>query len=536
MTGAAQSHGARGRKAGRRVIDIRTERLAPHSEELQATMDPITTVPAAPSELTAPDAGPLRQRAEQQLAQDEAAPASEADSLKILHELSVHQIELQLQNEALREVQAQALDAMQRLSELNEHLEERVAERTAELVRARGEAEEASRAKGAFVTRMSHELRTPLTGVLGLIDLSARLATDAQQADWLGKARRSALHLLHVVNDILDLSKIEAQRLVLDEDEFVLGGVLDNIRDVLAAQVADKGLHFDVDVPADLARRAWRGDALHLGQILMNLAGNAVKFTDTGGVDLRVRLVEESATAALLRFEVQDTGIGISAEDQARLFAAFEQADDALARRRGGTGLGLTISRHLARLMGGDIDLQSRSGAGATFGLTVRLRQAGAGATGVAARDSSPQLAERSLMADFPNVRILLAEDNPVNQEVFRAMIERIHLGVDIAENGTDAVALARTTRYALILMDLQMPGLDGIGAARAIRAIAGREEVPIIALTASAFEGDRDRCLEAGMNDHLAKPVGSEVLYGILLKWLRAAQADVQAPGPAGA
>jgi CheY-like chemotaxis protein len=272
------------------------------------------------------------------------------------------------------------------------------------------------------------------------------------------------------------------------------------------------------DTPED-ARRQLKGDPLRLGQILLNLAGNAVKFTDAGSITLRVRVEELSGEELRLRVDVQDTGIGIAAEDQKRLFTAFEQADGSMTRKYGGTGLGLAISRRLARMMGGDIDVTSRPGAGSTFRLRVRLRKA----TGAVAPapTSGPGTTEARLEAEFGGTRILLAEDEPTNRDVARWLLEDRGLVVDLAEDGMQAVDLAGQTSYALILMDMQMPNLNGVDATRAIRALPGHGRTPILAMTANAFAEDRQVCLDAGMDDHIGKPVAAEVLYETILKWL---------------
>jgi signal transduction histidine kinase/ActR/RegA family two-component response regulator len=389
-------------------------------------------------------------------------------------------------------------------------------------------AEAANRAKSTFLANMSHELRTPMNGIMGLTSLALRHADDPKLRDQLGKIRQASHHLLNVINDILDISKIEAERLTLERVPFKFGTVLENLMSLIWQRVNDKGLKLHIDIAPEIARRSWLGDPMRLGQILLNFTGNALKFTEQGAITVRARLVDESATDVLLRFEVQDTGIGISTEDQARLFTAFEQADGSMTRKYGGTGLGLAISKRLAAMMGGDAGVTSQVGQGSTFWFTVRL--------GKAADVVSPapavaqESAETCLRTRFAGTRLLLAEDEPVNQEVSRGLLEDAGLAVDVAEDGTVAVALAKRTRYALILMDMQMPKLNGLDATRQIRALPGYEHIPILAMTANAFGEDRQVCLDAGMNDHIAKPVDPEVLFTTLLKWLE--QADTAA-GP---
>ena len=467
-----------------------------------------------------PDAGELRRRAEQRLAQQQRdGDIAAAASTRQLHELQVHQIELEMQNDALIQAQAETEDALQRLNDLNDSLETLVAARTAELITARNAAQAASRAKSRFLSNMSHELRTPLSGVMGMVDLALGQATDAKQVDWLRQAKISAEHLLTVIDDVLDISKIEADRLTLQDLAFSLSDVLDELTAFLAPAAAAKGLAFTRDLPAALARQSLRGDGFRLKQILLNLVGNAIKFTTTGKVNLRVQVVQEAADKLLLRFEVRDSGIGITPHDQARLFSAFEQADDSTTRRFGGTGLGLVISARLAHLMGGSIGVESEPGVGSNFWFTASLGKAEAaqGATPPA----GAQVAQERLQVELAGAHILLVEDELTNQAIATAMLESAGLRVDLAPDGAAAVAMARATPYALILMDVQLPVMGGDDACRAIRRIPERAKTPIIALTASVLDEDRRRCLDAGMDDHLSKPIQTEQLFSTLRKWL---------------
>ncbi len=385
-------------------------------------------------------------------------------------------------------------------------------------------AEAANIAKSTFLANMSHELRTPLNGMMGMTDLALRRATDAKQIDLLTKAGASARRLLGVINDILDISKIEAEKLTLEQHNFMLGEVMENLDSTIGQRVTDKHLRLCIELPPNSARFALRGDPLRLGQILLNFAANAVKFTEAGSITVRTKICAESPTNVRLRFEVQDTGIGISADDQKRLFNAFEQADGSMTRKYGGTGLGLAICKRLAQLMGGEVGVESQIGTGSTFWLSVRLDKAvpvngAASPVPTVASDS----AEAQLTARFAGTRILLAEDEPINREVSRLLLEDVGIALDLAEDGVEAVGMARRTRYALILMDMQMPNLNGIEATRAIRALPGYAHTPILAMTANAFNVDRQVCLDAGMNDHIAKPVDPNALFEALLKWLSA-------------
>ncbi len=387
---------------------------------------------------------------------------------------------------------------------------------------AKEAAEAASRAKSTFLANMSHELRTPMNAIMGMTNMALRKATEPKLIDQLTKIDQASQHLLHVINDILDISKIEAERLTLERVSFKLGEVLENLISLIGHKVTDKGLKLCIDLTPEVAGLTLLGDPLRLGQILLNLAGNAVKFTEQGAITLRARLVDESVTDMLLRIEVEDTGIGITAEDQKRLFTAFEQADGSMTRKYGGTGLGLAISKRLVNMMGGEVGVESQPGSGSTFWFTVRQGKA-TDATSPAPT-FSPDRAEARLKAKIPGTRILLAEDEPINQEVSRGLLEDVGLSVDLAEDGVQAVAMAKQNRYALILMDMQMPNLNGVDATRAIRALPGYAETPILAMTANAFDEDRQVCIEAGMNDHIGKPVDPDRLFETLLKWMERA------------
>ena len=388
---------------------------------------------------------------------------------------------------------------------------------------ARAAAEAASRAKSTFLANMSHELRTPMNGILGMTSLALRHTSDPKLRDQLGKIEKASQHLLAVINDILDLSKIEAARLNLERVSFKLGAVLENLMSIVGHKAIDQGLQLRLDLAPEVRHLGLIGDPLRLGQVLLNLTGNALKFTEQGVITVRVSLVETSATDALLRFEVQDTGIGISAEDQRRLFTAFEQADGSMTRKYGGTGLGLAISKRLVQLMGGDISVASAPGQGSTFWFTARMEKSGTSTDAPDAAPPAPNSAEAQIKARFAGVRLLLAEDEPVNQEVSRDLLEDVGLRVDLAEDGAAAVTMARQTRYALILMDMQMPNLNGVDATRAIRADSLNRNTPILDMTANAFQEDRQVCIDAGMNDHIGKPVDPDRLFETLLQWLDA-------------
>jgi signal transduction histidine kinase/ActR/RegA family two-component response regulator len=453
------------------------------------------------------------------------------------------------------------ITAESELDTYRHHLEHLVDTRTVELVAAKVAAEAANIAKSAFLANMSHELRTPMNGVLGMIEVAKRRMADAKGLDYLSKAKFSADRLLGILNDILDISKIEAERMVLESIPLQISDVDENLTSTLGPKAAEKGLRLETDLPAELAYAPLKGDPLRLGQILFNLVGNAIKFTERGEITLRVRQVDDASALStslpplpnplprgerepkpgdssplsprgrgaggegapdatvLLRFEVVDSGIGIEPEAQTRLFQSFEQADNSMTRKYGGTGLGLVISKRLVHLMGGEIGVTSIPGQGSTFWFTVQL---GKGSDAVPSAPTFTALtAEQCLQAEYAGTRILLAEDEPISQEISRRLLEDVGLVVDLAEDGRQARTLAQQNTYALILMDMQMPNLNGIDATQAIRADSLNTATPILAMTANAFDEDRQVCLDAGMNDHIAKPVDPDRLYETLLAWL---------------
>lgn len=400
-------------------------------------------------------------------------------------------------------------------------------------------AEIASESKSLFLANMSHEIRTPMNAVIGLTYLLRQEPNSPRQAATLAKITEAAEHLLGVINDILDISKIEAGYLELASIDFRLADIIKKVSALVAVGGGKKGLRFVVDmtgVPPLL-----HGDALHLTQILLNYVGNAIKFTRAGTITLTGSVVEETDFEVFLRFTVEDTGIGIAPEHLPRLFQAFEQADNSTTRKYGGTGLGLKISRQLAQLMGGDAGVESIPGLGSKFWVTLRFGKISA----MSVVDESlviglPADLVEQIKANFANAPVLLAEDNPVNQEVALALLRKAGLVVTLVDDGRQAVEAAKAQVYQMILLDMQMPELDGLAASRLIRHLPGYATTPIVAMTANAFSEDRRDCLAAGMNDHLAKPVDPAVFYATLLRWLSAGQgvalAEPNLPAPCGA